>query len=146
MRRLVASCIGIALLTALGPSAAQRVGTMAEWKQRVLDPAPLGIELFPGSQRNLKFTIDQIRLDESPAKMVVYIIDVDKMAAAAQFYAQQLGQPIKVSGVGTMGELRIVRASADDAKRAGFSVRVENAQWATGKGQVWMRYDPPATP
>jgi hypothetical protein len=142
-RRLTTSCIGIALIAAVLPAAAQRVGSMAEWKLRVLDPAPLDIELFPGSQRNLKFTIDQIRLDESPAKMVVYIIEVDKMAAAAQFYAQQLDQPVEVNGVGTMGELHVVRASADDAKRAGLTVRVENAHWATGKGQVWMKYNPP---
>jgi hypothetical protein len=42
-----------------------------------------------------------------------------------------------------MGELRTVRADADDLKRAGLTVRVEHAQWATGKGQVWLRYEPP---
>jgi hypothetical protein len=66
------------------------------------------------------------------------------MEAAARFFAQQLGTTSEVSAAGTMGELRLVRAKPDDPKRAGLSIRVEHAQWATGKGQIWLRYDAPA--
>lgn len=140
MRRLLTFVLGLALFAGMTTAHAQRIGTLAEWKQRVFDPATVGLEIFPGSQKNLKFTIDQIRLDESTDKMVIYIIEHDKMAAAAEFYGQLLGQPIEVTGVGTLGELRTVTAAPTDAKWAGLSVRVENAQWATGKGQVWLRY------
>lgn len=133
----------IELLVASVPAPAQRVGTLAEWKQRVFDPASIGLEVFPGSQRNLKFTIDQIRLDESKVKMVVYIIDFDDMEAAAHHYAKQLGTSVEETGVGTLGELRVVEATPNDPKFAGLRIRVERAQWATGKGQVWMKYAPP---
>jgi len=141
--------VGILALTALvvaAPAHAQRVGTLAQWKQRVLDPATLGLEPFPGSALNVKFTIDQIRLDESKAKIAVYIMPVDQMQAAADFYAKALGATVEASGVGTLGELRVVKAAADDARRAGLTVRVENAQWATGKGQILLRYGPPQSP
>lgn len=127
-----------------GPATAQRVGNLALWKKRVLDPASVGLETFPGSVFNLKFTIDHIRLDESTAKMAVYLIPVDQMQAAAEFFAQHLGTSVTESGTGTMAELRLVRAKREDARRAGLTVRVEHAQWATGKGQVWLRLDPPA--
>ena len=123
---------------------AQRVGSLAIWKKRVLDPGALSLDVFPEATFNLKFTIDQIRLDETPAKMAVYLISVDDMAPAAEFFAKQLGVAVDVSGVGTMGEVRIIRAKEDDPKRAGLSIRVENAPWATGKGQIWLRYDAPA--
>jgi hypothetical protein len=140
--------LGLALAIPIAPlpAQAQRVGTMAQWKQRVLDPATLGLEPFPGSSPNIKFTIDQIRLDESAAKLAVYIIPADQMQAAADFYAKALGSTVETSGVGTLGELRIVKAAAGDAKRAGLSIRVENAQWATGKGQILLRQDPPPSP
>jgi hypothetical protein len=145
MRWLFTLAFGLAL--AVGTTAeAQRVGTLDQWKQRVLDPATLGIEVFPSSQKNIKFTIDQIRMDETKAQMVIYIIDHEQMAAAAAFYAEQLGQPVDTTGVGTLAELRVVKAAPADSKRAGLSVRVENAQWATGKGQVWLRYDAPQGP
>jgi hypothetical protein len=140
----------IALTVLVGlpsPAHAQRVGTLAEWNARVLDPAALGIAIFPGAAFNRKFTIDQIRLDETPAKMAVYLIGPEQMPAAAAFYATALGSRIEESGLGTAAELRVVRARPDDARRAGFVVRVENAHWATGKGQIWLRRDaPPSTP
>jgi hypothetical protein len=146
MRWLFTLALGLALGVATTTAQAQRVGTLEQWKQRVLDPATLGIEVFPGSQKNIKFTIDQIRLDETKAQMVVYLIDREQMAAAATFYADQLGQSVDTTGVGTLGELRVVEAAPTDSRRAGLSVRVENAQWATGKGQVWLRYDLPQAP
>jgi hypothetical protein len=146
MRSLFTLAFGLALGVGAITAQAQRVGTLEQWKQRVLDPATLGVEVFPGSQKNIKFTIDQIRLDETKAQMVVYLIDREQMAAAATFYADQLGQSVDTTGVGTLGELRVVKAAPADSKRAGLSVRVENAQWATGKGQVWLRYDRPQGP
>jgi hypothetical protein len=143
MRSFVALAILLLALGTTAPVEAQRVGTLAQWKKRVLDPASIGLEIFPGSQRNLKFTIDNIRLDETTAQMAIYLISTDQMPAAAEFYAKQLGRPVEESGVGTMGELRTVRADPADLKRAGLTVRVEHAQWATGQGQVWLRYDPP---
>jgi len=144
-RPALAGVLALALVVA-APAHAQRVGTLAQWKQRVLDPATLGLEPFPGSALNVKFTIDQIRLDESKAKIAVYIMPVDQMQAAADFYAKALGATVEASGVGTLGELRVVKAAADDARRAGLTVRVENAQWATGKGQILLRYGPPQSP
>jgi hypothetical protein len=146
MRWLFTLAFGLALGVTTTTAEAQRVGTLEQWKQRVLDPATLGIEVFPSSQKNIKFTIDQIRMDETKAQMVIYIIDHEQMAAAAAFYAEQLGQPVDTTGVGTLGELRVVKAAPTESKRAGLSVRVENAQWATGKGQVWLRYDAPQGP
>jgi hypothetical protein len=146
MGRVLTSILCLVLVAGGTTAHAQRIGTLAEWKQRVFDPTTVGFELFPGSEKNLKFTIDQIRLDESTDKMVIYIIEHDKMAAAAEFYGHQLGQPIETTGVGTLGELRTVTAAPTDQKRAGLSVRVENAQWATGKGQVWLRYAAPQIP
>jgi hypothetical protein len=146
-RWLLTIPLGLALALAvpivLPRAHAQRVGTLAQWKERVLDPTTLGLEPFPGAALNVKFTIDQIRLDETTAKIAVYIIPVDRMQAAADFYAKALGSTAETSGVGTLGELRVVKAGAGDAKRAGLVIRVENAQWATGKGQVLLRYDPP---
>ena len=146
MRTLLAFLVGLAVTLGTLSVSAQRVGTLAQWKKRVLDPATIDLEVFPGSQRNWKFTIDRIRLDEGTAKMVVYLIEVDKMPAASEFYANQIGQPVEASGIGTMAELRVVRAKADDPKRAGLTVRVEHASWATGQGQVWLLYDPPEKP
>lgn len=135
------------LVGLLSPAWAQRVGTLAEWNARVLDPATLGIAVFPGAAFNRKFTVDQIRLDETPAKMAVYLIGPEQMPAAAAFYASALGSRIEESGLGTAAELRVVRARPDDTRRAGFIVRVENAHWATGKGQIWLRRDaPPSAP
>ena len=149
-RNLVASFVALAAtLAALAvtlvalPVSAQRVGSLAEWKKRVLDPAEISLKVFPESQLNLKFTTDRIRLDEGKAKMAVYLIEADQMPAAAEFYAKQMGQPVEASGIGTMAELRIVRARVDDPKLAGLTVRVEHSSWATGKGQVWLIYDPP---
>ncbi len=140
--------LALALAIPIAPSLAraQRVGTLAQWKQRVLDPATLGLEPFAGASLNVKFTIDQIRLDESTAKIAVYVIPADQMQAAAEFYAKALGSTVETSGVGTLGELRVVKAAASDAKRAGLTIRVENAQWATGKGQILLRHDPPPPP
>jgi len=138
--------LALAILGVAPPAHAQRVGTLAQWKQRVLDPGTLGLDPFPGAALNVKFTIDQIRLDESAAKIAVYIIPADQMQAAADFYAKALGSTVETSGVGTLGELRIVKAAASAAKRAGLTIRVENAQWATGKGQILLRYDPPQPP
>ena len=133
----------LALLASSEPAAAQRVGTIAEWKKRIFDPATINLQIFPGSQRNLKFTIDQIRLDETTAKVAIHIIAGDQMSAAAAFYGTQLDRPVEESGIGTLGELRIIRADNKDPDRTGLTIRVEHAQWATGKGQVWFRYDPP---
>ena len=138
------TCLGLLLAGVLsGPLHAQRIGTMAEWKARILDPSTLGVDTFPGATLNRKFTIDQIRLDESSATMAVYLISPEAMPAAADFYARQLRTTVETSGVGTAAELRVVRARDGDPHRRGLSVRVEHAQWATGKGQIWMRYDRP---
>ena len=144
MRRTLAAVSLLACLLLAGTSAAQRVGSLAEWKQRVLDPATIGLELYPGSTFNMKFTIDQIRLDESTAKMAVYIIPLGELEAAAQFYAKQLGTSVEVVDQGSLGTLRVVTAKKDDPKRASLSVRVEASEWATGKGQIWLRQDVPA--
>lgn len=145
MRRALALGAVLAFVAlSAGTTAAQRIGSLAEWKQRVLDPAPLGVEPYPGAAFNMKFTIDQIRLDESKAKMAVYVIPIGDLEAAAQFFAKQLGVPVEVVDRGSLGDLRVVRARADDARRAGLSVRVEPSEWATGKGQIWLRHDPPA--
>jgi hypothetical protein len=148
MRTWPLSVLLVASSLAFGapPATAQRVGTLAEWKARVLDPASLDLQPFPGATFNQKFTIDQIRLDETAAKMAVYLIPADRMAAAADFYARQLGVSVDTSGVGTAAELRLVRAAPGDRRRAGLTVRVENAHWATGQGQVWLRRDSPAQP
>jgi hypothetical protein len=140
------AALALAHLAPASPAAAQRVGTLAQWKQRVLDPATLDLQTFPGASANLKFSIDQIRLDETTAKIVVYVIPAEQMRAAAEFYAAALGTPVKESGLGTMGELRIVEAAQNDAKRAGLTIRVEHAQWATGKGQILLRHAPPSSP
>ncbi len=144
MRYARATLVALAFLCCAGPAAAQRVGSLAEWKQRVLDPVPLGLAPYPGAAFNMKFTIDQIRLDETPAKMAVYVMPLDELEPAAQFFAKQLGTSVQVTDRGSLGPLREVRAKPDDAKRAGVSVRVEASEWATGKGQIWLRQDPPA--
>jgi hypothetical protein len=148
VRRLVGLTAIVTLFALASDAAAQRIGTLAEWKQRIFDPTSIGLDLFPGSSFNQKFTIDQIRLDESKQKMAVYVIPGDQMEAAATFYAKQLGRPIEASGLGTMGELRIIRVGPGEArddkvggKFDGLTIRVEHAQWATGKGQVWMLHD-----
>jgi len=144
MRNARAAIAALALFLLAGSAGAQRVGSLAEWKQRVLDPATAGIELYPGAAFNMKFTIDQIRLDESTAKMAVYLIPPGDLEPAAQFFATQLGTAVEVVDRGSLGPLRVVKAKADDAKRAGVSVRVEASEWATGKGQIWVRQDAPA--
>ena len=146
VRNLAALFVALAVTLGALPVSAQRVGSLAQWKKRVLDPATIDLKIFPGSQLNLKFTIDRIRLDEGKAKMAVYLIELDKMPEASEFYAKQLGQPAEATGIGTQAELRVVRARADDPERAGLTVRVEHASWATGKGQVWLMYDPPEKP
>jgi hypothetical protein len=143
MRNARTAIAALALFLLAGSAGAQRVGSLAEWKQRVLDPATAGIELYPGAAFNMKFTIDQIRLDETKAKMAVYVMPLDDLEPAAQFFAKQLGTPVEVTDRGSLGPLRQVRAKPDDAKRAGLSVRVEASEWATGKGQIWLRQDPP---
>jgi hypothetical protein len=144
MRNARAAIAALALFVLAGSAGAQRVGSLAEWKQRVLDPATAGIELYPGAAFNMKFTIDQIRLDETKAKMAVYLMPLDDLEPAAQFFAKQLGTSVEVTDRGSLGPLRLIRAKPDDAKRAGLSVRVEASEWATGKGQIWLRQDPPA--
>lgn len=146
MPLLLALFVGVLVATAGGPATAQRVGNLALWKQRVLDPTALGLAMFPGAIFNLKFTIDQIRLDETTAKMAVYLISADQMEAAAEFYGKQLGTAATETGKGTAAELRIIRAKDEDPRRAGLTVRVEHAQWATGQGQVWLLHDPPPAP
>jgi hypothetical protein len=141
MRRTLGAAALLGCLMLASTAAAQRVGSLAEWKQRVLDPASIGLELYPGSAFNMKFTIDQIRLDESTAKMAVYLIPPGDLEPAAQFFATQLGTSVEVVDQGSLGPLRVVRAKPDDAKRAGLSVRVEASEWATGKGQIWLRQD-----
>ena len=59
MRHTLAAATLLACLVVAGTAAAQRVGSLAEWKQRVLEPASIGLELYPGSAFNMKFTIDQ---------------------------------------------------------------------------------------
>ena len=144
MRNARAAIAALALFVLAGSAGAQRVGSLAEWKQRVLDPATAGIELYPGAAFNMKFTIDQIRLDETKAKMAVYLMPLDDLEPAAQFFAKQLGTSVEVTDRGSLGPLRLIRAKPDDAKRAGLSVRVEASEWATGKGQIWLRQDLPA--
>jgi hypothetical protein len=144
MRRTRGAAALLGCLILAGTAAAQRVGSLAEWKQRVLDPVAIGLELYPGSAFNMKFTIDQIRLDESPAKMAVYLIPPGDLEPAAQFFATQLGTAVEVVDRGSLGPLRVVKAKADDAKRAGVSVRFEASEWATGKGRIWVRQDAPA--
>jgi hypothetical protein len=144
MRRTSAALALLGGLILAGTAAAQRVGSLAEWKQRVLDPATIGLELYPGSVFNMKFTIDQIRLDEGTAKMAVYLIPPDDLEAAAQFFAKQLGTSVEVVDRGSLGPLRVVSAKKDDAKHAGLTVHVEASEWATGKGQIWLRQEAPA--
>jgi len=144
MRHTLAAATLLACLIIAGTAAAQRVGSLAEWKQRGLEPASIGLELYPGSAFNMKFTIDQIRLDESPAKMAVYLIPPGELEAAAQFFAKQLGTTVELVDQGSLGPLRNVAAKKDDAKRAGLTIRVEASEWATGKGQIWLRQDVPA--
>jgi len=144
MRR---SLIVLALLAAVlvaGSSSAQRIGTLALWKARVLDPKTLDVELFPAGVFNMKFTIDQVRLDETKDLMAVYVIPLDDLGPAAEFYAKQLGVSVESQERGGLGVLRTVTAKPDDAKRAGLSIRVEPASWATGKGWVWMRWAKPS--
>jgi hypothetical protein len=144
MRRGFAAIALLGCLILAGTAIGQRVGSLAEWKQRVLDPATIGLELYPGSVFNMKFTIDQIRLDEGTAKMAVYLIPPGDLEPAAQFFAKQLGTSVEVVDRGSLGPLREVSAKKADAKRAGLTVRVEASEWATGKGQIWLRQEVPA--
>lgn len=144
---LVAGAVlGAALLA--DTAGAQRIGSLAEWKKRVLDPASIGLETYPGAAFNMKFTIDQIRLDESKAEIALYVIPLSDVGPAAEFFAKQLGTPIETTERGSLGTLRVVRAKADDPKRAGLTVSVGPAEWATGKGQILLHDEasPPEAP
>lgn len=144
MRPAFAVTVLAAAVFAAATAPAQRIGSLAEWKKRILDPATIALEMYPGAIFNMKFSIDQIRLDESKAKLAVYLIPAADLEAAAAFFAKQLGTTVEVVDQGSLGTARVVRAAADDAKRAGLTVRVEPAQWATGQGQIVLRRDAPA--
>lgn len=139
MRSVLAVSLAFVAVLAAGPSVAQRIGSLAQWKQRVLDPKPLDVALPEGAVFNMKFTIDQVRLDEGKDLMAVYVIPMDDLDKDAEFFAKQLGTTVEVQDRGTLGASRLVTAKPDDPKRAGLSIRVEPAPWATGKGWIWMR-------
>jgi hypothetical protein len=144
MRTPLAVAAALVVVLLAGSSSAQRIGSLAIWKKRVLDPKSVDLEIYPGAVFNMKFTIDQIRLDETKDLMAVYVIPMADVQPAAEFFSKQLGTPVQVTERGTMGDSRAITATANDPKRAGLSVRVEPAAWATGKGWIWLRRTQPA--
>jgi hypothetical protein len=130
----------VAVLLAALPASAQRIGNLALWKKRVFDPKTVGLEIPAGAVFNMKFTIDQVRLDETKDQMAVYVIPMSDVEPDAEAFAKQLGVSVKSEERGTLGTLRTITAKPDDPKRAGLSIRVEPAPWATGKGWIWIRY------
>lgn len=50
----------------------------------------LGVVPYPGATFNMKSTIDQIRLDESKAKITVYIISIAELEAEAKPLGERL--------------------------------------------------------
>jgi hypothetical protein len=144
MRRLLAASAVLASVAVAQMADAQRVGSLAVWKKRILDPISLDLAMPAGAAFNMKFTIDQIRLDETTAKMAVYVIALDDIAAATRVFAEQLGTTAETVDRGALGTLHVVRAAPNDPKRAGLTVRVEPAQWATGKGQIWLSFEAPS--
>jgi hypothetical protein len=140
IRRPLLLATTAAVLLAAGAVSAQRIGNLALWKKRVLDPKTVDLEMPAGAVFNMKFTIDQVRLDETKDLMAVYVIPMSDVEPDAEAFAKQLGVTVKSEERGTLGTLRTITAKADDPKRAGLSIRVEPAPWATGKGWIWMRY------
>jgi len=140
MRKGLACCAALAAILVASSAPGQRIGNVALWKKRVLDPKTVDLEMPAGAVFNMKFTIDQVRLDETTDQMAVYVIPMSDVEPDAEAFAKQLGVTVKAEERGTLGTLRTITAKADDPKRAGLSIRVEPAPWATGKGWIWIRY------
>lgn len=142
------------LLTAgglAGRAAAQE--SPGQWLARILDPATLGLAPFPGAVLNRKLSVDAIVLERGGNKRVaMYIIDNDKLQAAADHFGKQFGVPAQVSGADspfvayTFDFTDPGKTPAAAARFSGLRVQVSRSQFVDGKGQIAMEYSPPAAP
>jgi hypothetical protein len=134
----------------LGAITTHAQDTMKDWLARILDPATVGLTAPEGATLNRKISVDTIHYDrDHPTKKIaVYMMPVDKMAAATTHFATALGIPAQ-SGTDSKGIEKHFfdcnGAAKCPAKAKGLTIAIGRSPWVDGMAQIQLEL-PGSTP
>lgn len=143
MRFLRSLTVGV--LSAVLAATAFAQGTPHDWMKRILDPAKIGVEPFPGSTLNRKLTVDYLSKADPPKEIAIYMAPLDQTEAAAAYFEKTLKVKPEVSGAGS--EFAIYRFALSGKgeyppSAEGLTIVISRSQWVDNKAQITLEYMP----
>jgi hypothetical protein len=120
-------------------------GSPQDWMKRILDPAKIGVEPFPGSTLNRKLTVDYLSKADPPKEIAVYMAPLDQIEAAAAYFEKTLKVKPVVSGAGSEFALYRFMLSGGTGypkEAEGLLVTISRSQWVDNRIQINLEYMP----